>query len=312
VSGFSADWLALREPLDFAARDAGLAQRFAQAVRAACAAAVTPAGVRTSTPAATRSTAAPLRLVDLAAGTGANFRALAPVLGGDQDWLLVDHDPALLGAQAAGIQRWAAAAAWAFETSADGFAVRAGSGLWRVRPCGLDLERAFEQIDFVAVDGVTTTAFLDLVSAAWLDRLCAALARARRPLLATLTVDGYRQWQPGDAEDARVLSAFARHQGGDKGFGAALGERAVDALVERLVARGFRVSSARSDWRIGASASPGLLRQLVDEAARVAGETEPLSAARFADWAARRQRLIADGTLTLTVGHRDLLAEPAP
>src|SRR6185312_14115446 len=68
MSKFSADWLALREPADRAARDRGLARRFA--------AALPPRP----------------RIIDLGAGTGATARALAPFVAGT--WILVDRDAA--------------------------------------------------------------------------------------------------------------------------------------------------------------------------------------------------------------------------
>lgn len=70
--GFSADWLALREPADQAARDTALARRAAEAAGSA-----------------------PL-IVDLGCGTGATWRALAPHLPGTARWCFVDNDPALL------------------------------------------------------------------------------------------------------------------------------------------------------------------------------------------------------------------------
>ena len=74
VPGFSAEWLALREPADRAARSGRLARRVAS---------VLPA---------TR----PVRIVDLGAGTGANRRYLSAHLPTPQRWLLVDHDATLL------------------------------------------------------------------------------------------------------------------------------------------------------------------------------------------------------------------------
>src|SRR5262245_23237889 len=91
MSGFDASWLARREPFDIAARDAALARRFAVALGE---------GDR------------PRRIVDLAAGTGASFRALAPQIEGEQDWLLVDHDPLLIAAQRDAISRWAQQHGW--------------------------------------------------------------------------------------------------------------------------------------------------------------------------------------------------------
>jgi SAM-dependent methyltransferase len=74
MSGFSADWLALREPYDARARNpkvlAAVAAKFA--------------GWPT------------LTIVDLACGTGSTLRALAPRLPGRQTWKLVDNDLGLL------------------------------------------------------------------------------------------------------------------------------------------------------------------------------------------------------------------------
>ena len=71
---FSADWLQQREPFDTAARNAA-AQRLRLAARLAQ---QRPAG------------AAPWRVIDLACGTGANLRWLAPRLGGAHTLLVLD------------------------------------------------------------------------------------------------------------------------------------------------------------------------------------------------------------------------------
>lgn len=74
MSGFSADWLALREPADHAAIN--------NQVRTACVRAFAGHDL--------------VRIVDLGCGTGSNLRSLAPALGLRQHWTLIDHDPALL------------------------------------------------------------------------------------------------------------------------------------------------------------------------------------------------------------------------
>jgi SAM-dependent methyltransferase len=71
MTSFTAEWLALREPADAAARSEALAAAFAGRVR---------------------------RVVDLGAGSGANVRYLAPRLGGVEEWLAVDRDERLLAA----------------------------------------------------------------------------------------------------------------------------------------------------------------------------------------------------------------------
>lgn len=73
-SAFTADWLALRNAVDTAARDAALVQDLA----------------------AYLAPKRELRVLDLGAGSGANLRYLAPKLNARQHWRLVDSDQTLL------------------------------------------------------------------------------------------------------------------------------------------------------------------------------------------------------------------------
>lgn len=290
MSGFSPDWLRRREPFDAAARDQALARRFGEALGD---------GQR-----------GPRRIVDLAAGSGVNFRVLAPLLGGDQDWLLVDHDPVLLASQPMEIARWAVRQGWHCQDTDGALLVATGSARWQVRSRALDLAQDLERLALDDCDGVTTTAFLDLVSAAWLDRLADRLAQAQRPLLATLTVDGRRVWHPALPADTRIQDAFQQHQSGDKGFGPALGGSATAYLADRLKAKGHAVQTARSDWRI-AGEDREMLAQMVTESAAVACEVAPADAAFFTAWVRERQAQVVAGALTLEVGHLDLFARSA-
>ena len=74
MTSFSADWLALREPADHAARADELTARIARRLLGSTG----------------------IRAVDLAAGSGSNVRYLLPRLPQVAHWTLVDHDPALL------------------------------------------------------------------------------------------------------------------------------------------------------------------------------------------------------------------------
>jgi hypothetical protein len=291
--GFSADWLRLREPLDLAARSQALALGFRESLVQATGDTPHP----------------PWRLIDLAAGTGANFRAMAPVLAGDQHWILIDHDPALLAAQRREIAAWAQQQGWPCLDDGPWLRVDTGTAQWRVRGQALDLARDLECLDLDACDGLLTTAFLDLVSADWLDRLCALLAATPRPLLATLSVAGERRWQPPRPADALISEAFLTHQGGDKGFGDSLGVHAVPHLAVRLRPAGFNVSTDDSHWRVDGR-YPELLETLATEAAQVTAQVEPAMAADVAGWLEQRSADLAAGVLSLQVGHVDLLARP--
>jgi hypothetical protein len=289
TAGFGLDWLRLREPHDLRARSRTLARRFGAAVRA-----------RAGTTVAS--------LVDLGAGSGANFRALAPLIPGDQDWRLIDHDRALLAHQAAEIAQWARGQGYRVTHGSGVVTVSVGVSQWRARSIDLDLARDLDALPLASVHGMTCAALLDLVSKPWLERLADRLG-GRTPFLAALTVDGRRTWQPDHADDDVIADAFARHQRGDKGFGAALGAEVSAALEAMLQRRGYRVTSELGSWQIGAG-DAALLAALIDDAAEAAGEIAPASAHAIGRWRADRLAALADGTLSLSVGHVDILAVP--
>ncbi|MBK6472046.1 MAG: class I SAM-dependent methyltransferase [Betaproteobacteria bacterium] len=310
AAGFSADWLDQREPFDAAARD-GAAPRLALDARlAAC----------------RPGAGEPLRVIDLACGTGANLRWLAPRLGGAQEWLVVDHDAALL-------RRWPGCLAarkggiggkgGTIGESGESGNGRDGSngGTLQFSSTGfhaeivrrrLDLSQALESLPWHSARLVTGSALLDLVSAAWLQRLVAVTATARVALMMALSVDGRHRWTPGDADDAAVAALFGAHQQRDKGFdGPALGAAAAPALLLALRRCGYRVHSARSDWLLDGRRDVqalALQRALIDGIAMAALEQAPASTALVQAWRQRRQALAPRSVLR--IGHLDVLALP--
>lgn len=249
--GFSADWLALREPADRAARDEVL-----------MASAVDAAGL------------APV-ILDLGCGTGATRRAMGPLLPTATHWRMVDHDPDLL----------------ALATGPHTSVVEA------------DLS-ALETLPWQGVTLVTCSALLDLVSAAWIDRLVAILTEHRLPFYAALNYDGVMVWDPPDPLDTAITSAFNLHQRSDKGFGPSLGPDAFAGAVERFSNAGFTAQTADSPWRLS-SRDSALQAELVHGIASAAAE---LGASDNAGWALRRRDLVLQ--TSMRVGHHDLLALP--
>ncbi len=269
MSGFSADWLALREPVDAAARNPELTARLRD----------------------WRRGRGPLTVLDLASGTGANLRFLAPLLGGGQHWRLVDHDPALLarGEEQCG--------AWAAEQKMN---------------LALDWQRAdlvgdWERLDFRGARLVTASALLDLVSVEWLERLAQRCRDARAAVFVVLSYDGSIVWEPALAGDERVRKQVNRHQRTDKGFGPALGPDAASTLAVRLRNLGYEVMLRPSPWRLEPqqrAMQTALLEGWVGAARAIAPEAED----DWADWLTQRRRWIERGTSRLRVGHGDLFA----
>ena len=156
--------------------------------------------------------------------------------------------------------------------------------------------------DLADVDAVVCSALLDLVSTAWLARLCDALTV---PFLACLTADGRDAWQPRHPHDALVRTAFRRDMRRDKGFGPALGTAAPNVLM----ARGCVTASAPSDWRIPRTALR-MQRALIDGAADAARNARPAQADAITAWQEARLRQALRGRLAITIGHRDILFLP--
>lgn|SRR5262245_27006868 len=265
MGDFSAKWLALREPADRRARSARLTREIADRV----------------------IDRAPVRVLDLACGTGSNLRYLARHLPPIQHWRVVDRDPALLA-------RLRKPMSWGIVTSVH---------LHRRDFANLDaIVDLFERTSLV-----TASALLDLVSGRWLDALADRCRAAGAPALFVLSYDGRILCTPRDAEDEMVRTLVNRHQRTDKGFGPALGPDATDHAQQSFAARGFVVDRERSDWMLG-SGDLDLQRQLIDGWASAAAEIAPDDAAAIDAWRSRRLGHVAAGRSTVVVGHDDLAA----
>lgn len=225
-----------------------------------------------------------LQITDLGAGTGSNLRYLAPILPGPQHWTLVDQDRDLLEQAQAHLP-------------------------------GVTMERRVADLirdPLPAVPPphlVTTTALLDLVSGRWLETLAARCRERASAALLTLSVDGRIRWQPADADDALVRDCVSEHQVSDKGFGPALGPASGAVAEAAFRDQGFHAWLSPSPWRIGPDQA-ALQAALLDGWHAAARETAPQHADRLDAWAKRRRRAIDAGSVTLTVGHVDLLALP--
>lgn len=285
MSGFGSDWLRLREPFDAAARD--------------------DHGLAAGIPAA----AGPYRVLDLGAGTGANLRYLAPRLGGEQLWTLVDHDAGLLEIAPDALRRWAQAHGWEFERTGDEIRVHGVDFIVAVRRECHDLFRSLDALPWAEAHLVTASALLDLVSEVWFQQLIGHCGPASAALFFALTYDGRVEWTPSLAGDARIVDALNRHQRGDKGFGAALGPAAAPRARQLLEAAGYRVREARSDWRMETS-DHAMQARLIEDWSQAVQTMPSESPTRIETWRERRLAALNGGDSRLCVGHIDLLATP--
>jgi hypothetical protein len=266
----SSDWLDLREGADAAARARDLGER-----------------LRRHLPATGRRA-----IHDLACGTGAMGRWLAPLLPGRQHWVVHDRDADLLEAAAA--HRPAAAADGApvsLETRC--------SDITRLRPD-----------DLAGAGLITASALLDLVTGSELDGLVDLCGAAGCPALLTLSVVGHVELTPADPLDARVAAAFDAHQRRMTPGGRLLGPDAVAAAVAGFGRSGSEVVIRPSPWRLGA-AEADLTAEWFTGWVRAACEQQPELTAEAEPYTRRRLAAARAGRLEVKVDHADLLALPS-
>jgi len=255
VGNFSAEWLALREPADRAARSSTLVRAVADAL----------------------PDSAP-HILDLAAGTGSNYRYLTAAFP-DAVWLLADHDAQLLSQ---------APKAPSIETRA------------------IDLAMLEDRSIFAGRALVTASALLDLVSAKWLSELADRCAAGGAAVLFALNYDGRIECSPPEPDDASMVALVNEHQRTDKGFGPALGPDAVDCAESGFRKHGYRTHRASSDW-IVSPASQALQRALIDGWAQAATQVRPSRAHLIEEWRRRRQAHVNANRSSIIVGHEDMI-----
>jgi len=224
-------------------------------------------------------------VVDLGCGTGSTVRTVGPRLPARQRWRLVDNDLGLL-AQAAAL-------------------ARPPDLLIEART--IDLVRDLELALDGAIDLVTTSALLDLVSAEWLDRLAVEAAARRLPVYAALTYQGNATLDPAEPFDLEIVAAVNRHQRRDKGFGPALGPEAGLRAVRAFERVGYAVVTGSSDWEF-APQDQAIQLEVLTGWAGAAGELGDLPQGAIDAWLARRRDLVAAGRSSMRVGHVDFFA----
>ncbi len=282
--GFSADWLALREPADHRSRSAGLLANLAKRVEGRD----------------------PLRITDLGCGTGSNLRATAPALGANQEWTLVDYDPALLDRATKVLTEWADEA----RTIGDKLVlVKDGKNIgvtFRIADLNVELEKVISG----EIDIVTASALFDLISEPWMRRFVQALRSTPAIFYTVLTYNGEDEFIPAHPFDWGMINAFKIHQKRDKGFGPAEGPMAAATLARLLKEAGYGVETADTPWVLKPS-DIALKTELLKGLHGAVMETGLIADNGADDWLFWRTSMGDQKGSRMKTGHTDILAAKA-
>lgn len=231
-----------------------------------------------------------LEIHDIGSGSGSMGRWLAPLLPTSQRWVLHDRDPGLLEIAAGGPPRDRDGHRIPVET------VRGDlSGLTVSRLARASLITASALLDILTVDELTVLVDLSVAVGC--------------PALFTLSVTGDVRLTPGDPLDADLAAAFNEHQRRTVDGRALLGPDAPRRTTELFVGRGAEVEVADSHWRLGAD-DRDLVEDWLPAWVDAACEARPALSRSAQAYLDRRREQLADGCLTVTVAHVDILASP--
>ena len=221
-----------------------------------------------------------VEVIDLGSGTGANQRWLAPRLPFGQRWLLIDRDQALQHHQPVPPRTRLLTADVGILTSV--LPQLGGSQL------------------------VTCSALLDVLTLDQLDAISSALAAARQPALFSLTVTGAMELSPPHPFDSDLIRAFNDHQ---RRAGRA-GPDAVCVLTQALGASGCLLWTEETPWLLDRHNDGEFVRQFLTDRVSAAVAHDPSLNLAGDVWLALRLAQLAEHTLEISVGHRDMLIHP--
>jgi hypothetical protein len=260
MSGFSIEWLNLREASDHKARDRHLLKTAANWLN----------DLKSKDKV----------IVDLGSGTGSTIRGLQryTTLAPSIQWRLVDNDPELL---AEAVHRHSE------EYSIESFLVDLSATQ------KLPLESASLITASALLDLVSSNFIRDLCQ-------LIKEKNEDRPLgfYSALNYDGCIKWTPFHPLDAVIAMNFNTDQRRDKGFGPALGPDATDFLKTQFHSTKFQCLSAKSPWLLG-SADYLLTESLINGISDIAIQTDGLTNSEIQDWKTFRIKNVRTGTCYL-------------
>ena len=260
MSGFSIEWLNLREASDHRARDKNLLKNAVDWLD----------NLQTKERV----------IVDLGSGTGSTIRCLqrfTTQLPSIQ-WRLVDNDPEVL-AEAIGRH--------SNDYSVESFLL----DLSETQKLPLD---SVSMITASALFDLVSENFIqELCQLVKVKNDCRPVG-----LYSALNYDGCIKWTPSHPLDAAILVNFNTDQRRDKGFGPALGPDASDFLQSQFNVTKFQCLSANSPWLLD-SGDYLLTESLINGISEVALQTDGLTNSDVLSWKAFRIKNIKTGSCFL-------------
>ncbi len=278
---FATDWLEERNRFDEAARNPQVEHAFLQAAQQY----------------------EPVNIIDLGAGSGATFLYLAPKIQGSQRWTLVELNPSLLKHARQRIQLWGHAKGMQTTLDeADQIVLQRDKqeiSIQFIKGSFLKLDRLLPLQHYQLA---TASAVIDLLSPEMLEQLLQVLYNYELGFYTMLNYQGM-QFFPEEGQDAAMIAAYEKHMQRQQDFGRALGPDCADAFRQTgQQLYGKSPVEGQSDWIIRPS-DRLMHRHLLSFMEKSIPEVAPKL--DLPGWLERKQQLLEQGQLRLTVAHLD-------
>ncbi|KGE87324.1 MAG: class I SAM-dependent methyltransferase [Phaeodactylibacter xiamenensis] len=250
-------------------------------------------------------------IIDIGAGTGANFIYLSEKFPQSQQWALVELNPNLLKRARERLKIWAAAKDYTVREDGQNLDFRRNDQHIQVQLLQgsfLELPRLLQPDQYQMV---TASAVFDLLCEQMLSDLVQTFHQNRLALLTTLNYESMA-YLPADAEDDHWIRLYETHMQREQDFGKALGPRCSDFLEKEYAQLPTaQMLRAPSRWQIEPADTfmHGHMLQFLEQSL-LEMKSMGHSGKGLDAWLQRKKVQLQSQQLRLSVAHSDFFTAP--
>ena len=252
-----------------------------------------------------------LHIVDVGAGTGANFRYYFDKIKQDQEWTFLEKDPHMIQSCHHCLEKFATDQNLQLEQTQDHAFTLTGNGKKaRITMQQTDINKLEQEVDLDKTDVVTGNAFFDLVTYDHFDAFLNKLEKHDVCLMATLNY--YEtSFLPFSERDAQFLRMYHMHMKRPQRFGIAMGPDCSEEMLDLLAQHHMVIEQDGSQWHIGRNNTVmhhymlQFIENAIHELNLVPDEQEA-----FLNWMNEKKKFCHDRSLEIYVDHSDIFAYP--
>lgn len=251
-----------------------------------------------------------LCLVDVGAGTGANFRYYFDKIKQNQEWTFIEQNPHLIRASHICLEKFALHHDYGFHQNNDTITITAGNKKAHIKLIQGTLQHIEELTDLEEIDVVTANAVFDLVPFEHFDTFVGKLKAKDVCLLSTLNY--YEtSFIPFSESDGRFIRLYHMHMRRPQPFGIAMGPDCCEEMLDLLHQHQMLIEQEGSQWHITRrnTTMQHFLLHFIENAIHELNLADCEQKA-FNEWITEKKELCHKRELEIYVDHNDIFAYP--